>query len=81
MLGFIMFSLYMRWLLTPFALLTWANLNHTLCGTDSDPVWLHLGLGKWYYAAAEIYLGAAAFAFIIINFVICWIVRRVLLRD
>ena len=76
-----MFSAYMRLFLTPISLMTWANLNHTLCGTDSDPVWLLLGLGKWYYFISEFYLGAAAFAFIAINFIICYVVKRIILRD
>mmetsp|Transcript_18057 Transcript_18057/g.21207 ORF Transcript_18057/g.21207 Transcript_18057/m.21207 type:complete len:92 (+) Transcript_18057:642-917(+) len=71
----------MRWFLTPIALLSWANLNHTLCGTDGDPFWLLLGLGKWYYPLAEIYLGAAAIAFIAINFSVAWLIKRVVLGD
>jgi hypothetical protein len=30
--GLVLFCLYMRYILTPMAFLTWANLNHTLCG-------------------------------------------------
>lgn len=81
MLGWLMFSFYMRLVLTPVALLTWANLNHTLCGTEGDPVWLLLDLGKWYYPAAEIYLGASAAAFIIINFAIAYFCKRVVWAD
>jgi len=81
LLGFIMFTFYIRLVLTPIALLTWANLNHTLCGTDTDPVWLLLGLGKWYYIFSELYLGAAAFLFCALNFAICYVVKRVVLRD
>ena len=79
--GFVGFSYYMRIFLTPIALLTWANLNHTLCGTDSDPLWLHLGLGKWYYAIGELYLGGACIAFYLINFGICYLLKRVILGD
>jgi hypothetical protein len=75
------FVIYMRWFLMPIALLTWANLNHTLCGTHSDPVWHLFGLGKWYYPLAEIYLGAAAMAFILVNYAIAYVVKRVVLGD
>jgi hypothetical protein len=47
----------------PVSVLTWANLNHGLCGTDSDPVYIYLesqGSGKWYYLHAEIYLSLAS---------------------
>lgn len=76
-----MFSFYMRLVLTPVALISWANLNHTLCGTDSDPIWYLLDLGKWYYLAAEVYLGAAAFAFILVNFSIAYVCKRVIMGD
>ena len=79
--GFIAFSIYLRWILTPISLLTWANLNHSLCGTDTDPIWYLFDLGKWYYLLADFYLGAAAFAFIAINWVFCYIVKRVILGD
>ena len=75
------FVIYMRWFLMPIALLTWANLNHTLCGTDTDPVWLLLDLGKWYYPLAEVYLGAAAMAFIVINYTIAYVAKRIVLGD
>ena len=80
-LGFVMFSLYMRLFLTPISLLTWANLNHSLCGSDTDPFWLHFGLGKWYYILAEFYLGAAAIALGLINYAICYFVKRIVLND
>ena len=47
----------------PISVLTWANLNHGLCGTESDPVYIYLesiGVGKWYFFYAEIYLSAAS---------------------
>lgn len=40
----------------PVSILTWANLNHSLCGHHSDPVYEHLELGRWYWLAAELYL-------------------------
>ena len=79
--GFIMFSFYMRLFLMPISVMTWANLNHALCGTDSDPIWRIFGLGKWYYLVAEGYLGAAAFAAMIGNYAICYVVKRWVLGD
>lgn len=35
--GAILFTLYERWVLMPVSLLTWANLNHSLCGVHNDP--------------------------------------------
>ena len=80
-LGFIVFMLYWRLFLTPISLLTWANLTHSLCGTETDPVWLHFGLGKWYYVFAELYLGAAASALVLVNYAICYFVKRIVLND
>lgn len=40
----------------PFSLLTLSNLNHSLCGFESDPVYEHFNLGKWYWLWAELYL-------------------------
>lgn len=65
--GFPIFSVYMRWILTPVALLTWANLNHSLCGTDTDPAFYYLNLGKWYYLWAELYLFFLQAVFFLLN--------------
>lgn len=55
-MGFAIFSMYMRYFLTPLAAMTWANLNHTLCGIDNDP-WRRLfGMHKYYYFWSEAYL-------------------------
>lgn len=40
----------------PVSILTWANLNHSLCGHHSDPVYELLQLGRWYWLIAELYL-------------------------
>jgi hypothetical protein len=48
----------------PLSLMSWANLNHGLCGTDSDPVYTYLAnleIGKWYWFYAEFYLSLASF--------------------
>ena len=63
------------------ALYSWANLNHTLCGTSSDPFWAIFNLGKWYWILAEIYLGAASFAAFLANSAICYVVKRIICGD
>jgi hypothetical protein len=61
------------------SLLTWANLNHGLCGHHSDPVYVLLGLGKWYWLVAEIYLILASLLFGYgINFLVISAVHKVL---
>ena len=56
MLGGVCFSGYERYVLMPISLLSWANLNHALCGFESDPVYELLHLGKWYWFWSEVYL-------------------------
>ena len=46
----------MRYVLTPTSALTWANLNHTLCGLDNDPWRDHFDMGKWHFLWADFYL-------------------------
>jgi hypothetical protein len=75
LMGFITFTLYMRWMLMPMAYLTWSNLNHSLCGTESDPIWVNLDTGKWYYVYAELYLGLCVFIFTYLNIAICYLVH------
>lgn len=55
--GYLGFTLYMRFFLTPVSGITWANLNHTLCGVDNDPWRKYFQMGKYYYLWAECYLG------------------------
>ena len=54
--GFVGFSWYMRWVLTPVSGFTWANLNHTLCGVENDPWREGFGMGKYYYFWSDFYL-------------------------
>ena len=54
--GFHLFTSYMRYFLTPISLLTWANLNHTLCGVGNDPFYSHFNLGYTYYFWSDFYL-------------------------
>ena len=77
-LGHILFSYYMRPFLTPIAHFTWANLNHCLCGTDSDPIYTTLNLGKWYFFVGEGYLGALGFIGFWLNYTICFVVIKIL---
>ena len=80
-LGHILFSFYMRPYLTPISHFTWANLNHCLCGTDTDPFYVHLNLGKWYFFIGEFYLGFLGFVFFWLNFVICYLVKRIICQQ
>ena len=54
--SYVLFSVYMRYVLTPISAMTWANMNHTLCGVDNDIFYNTFDLGKWYYLFAEVYL-------------------------
>jgi len=54
--GFNLFVFYMRWVLMPLSALTWANLNHTLCGLPNDPFFNFFDLGKMFYFWSEFYL-------------------------
>mmetsp|Transcript_1633 Transcript_1633/g.2889 ORF Transcript_1633/g.2889 Transcript_1633/m.2889 type:complete len:158 (+) Transcript_1633:448-921(+) len=54
--AYTLFSIYMRLVLTPLSAISWANLNHTLCGVGNDPMYSGFDLGKWYYFFAEYYL-------------------------
>lgn len=55
--GFIGFTIYMRYFLTPMSALTWANLNHTLCSVDNDPWKAYFKMQKYYYLWGDFYLG------------------------
>lgn len=67
--GFGFFSVYMRYILMPLSALTWANLNHTLCGLDNDPFYKAFDLGKWYYGWSEFYLLFSCFVGYFVNYV------------
>ena len=71
-----MFNVYMRYVLTPLAVLFWANLNHTLCGVDNDPWYTTFNLGKWYLLCAEGYLLFSCYVGIVLNFAICFLFRH-----
>jgi hypothetical protein len=68
--GFGFFSVYMRYILMPLSALTWANLNHTLCGLDNDPFYKAFDLGKWFYFWSELYLCFSCFVGYFLNYVI-----------
>ena len=74
--GFHLFCLYMRYFLSPLAMLFWANLNHTLCGVSNDPFFAYFDMGKWYLFWADFYLLFSAYVGIILNFTICYIVKN-----
>lgn len=67
LLGFVFFTLYMRFLLTPMSSLTWANLNHTLCGIDNDPWRVVFGMHKYFFFWAEGYLALASTTTSLVN--------------
>ena len=67
--GFILFTLYMRYFLTPLSLLTWANLNHTLCGINNDPFYAAFDLGESYYFWSDFYLLFSCGVGNVLNFV------------
>ena len=46
----------MRYILTPMSAMTWANLNHTLCGIDNDPWRATFGMREYFYYWADYYL-------------------------
>lgn len=59
----------------PVSLLTWANLNHTLCGFESDILYEIFNLGKWYWPWCELYLTIIGLIGFIVNFIIITIVH------
>ena len=57
--------------------LTWANLNHTLCGVGNDPFYENLELGHTYYFWADFYLLFSCYVGICLNYVICVAFKQV----
>jgi hypothetical protein len=68
--GFIIFTIYERYMLMPLSVATWANLNHALCGVDNDPFYAFFDLGASYYAWADAYLLFSCMVGYALNFVI-----------
>lgn len=75
--GFHLFVIYMRFVLTPLSQLTWANLNHTLCGVGNDPFYEQLNLGYTFYFWADFYLLFSCYVGIVLNFAICYVVKSI----
>ena len=48
------FGFYQRGVLFPVSLLTYANLNMTLCPALGDP--FESSLGRWYYLISDLYI-------------------------
>jgi hypothetical protein len=67
--GFIYFTIYMRFVLCPVSLYTWANLNHTLCNDDLDPFFTYFKMDQNYYYWAELYLLFYCYAFVTLNLI------------
>jgi len=76
--GFGFFAVYMRYFLMPISALTWANLNHTLCGLDNDPFYKAFDLGKSYYGWSEVYLLGSCFVGYFFNYVFIRITYAIL---
>jgi hypothetical protein len=66
----------MRFVLTPIAEITWANLNHTLCSLPNDPFDSFFGMGKWYFLWAEIYLGLSSILMNTVNTIAGYIIFK-----
>lgn len=62
--GFGIHILYMRFIMVPQSMLTWANLNFTLCHPDSDP-FVPL-IGNYYFSLADYYLNFASLVTVLI---------------
>lgn len=61
----------------PVSVLTWANLNHGLCGHHSDPLYSAFELGRWYWLWAEVYLSLACLIGYGYNLLVISLVHRV----
>ncbi len=79
--GFILFTLYQRYVLMPISQLTWANLNHALCGLDNDPFYKHFNLQEWYYLWADAYLLFSCMVGYFVNYIIQIMIFGVLKKE
>lgn len=68
--GFVIFSVYQRYVLASLSAITWANLNHTLCGIDNDPFYAFFDLGKTYFFWADAYLLFSCMVGYTVNFIV-----------
>lgn len=50
--------------------MTWANLNHTLCGIETDPWRVAFGMHKYFYFWADFYLILASHTSFYMNYFI-----------
>ncbi|CAG9336357.1 unnamed protein product [Blepharisma stoltei] len=75
--GFHFFWFYQR-LVTPLAILTWANIDFSLCGSPSD--FIFAKIGKLYYVAAELYLFSLPFIFTLVYLNIGKLIRPSLFK-
>lgn len=73
-----MFSIYMRFFLTPLSHLTWANLNHTLCSVENDPWKKTFNMGNYYFFWAEFYLFLPSFIFHYFTLIVSRRVRKII---
>lgn len=71
-----MFAVYMRYVLTPLSAMTWANLNHTLCGIDNDPWRAFFGMHKYFYFWGDAYLGFSSMVFNYLNILVARLISK-----
>ena len=76
--GFSLFSIYMRYFLMPISFISYANLNHTLCGVDNDPWRRTFDMGKYYYYWAEYYLCLPSVTCFYCLFGVMWLCRKLI---
>jgi len=79
--GWIIFSFYMRFFLTPLSHLSWANLNHTLCSVENDPWKNFFNMGVYYYLWAEFYLFLPSFMAHYFTVLVSRIILKVVSKD
>jgi len=72
LIGFALFSLYHRVILLPLSLLTWANLDQSLCHALTDP--FYPIFEKWYYLMADFYITPGSYVFSYVYLIIAEII-------
>ena len=75
LVGFTFHSLYLRWVLCPLSHLTTVNISHTLCSLG-DPLARSLGMGKWHWLYADIYLSILPVLGCIVFYSFFWLIFK-----
>ena len=58
----------------PLSILTWANLNYTLCRPDTDPFIPYIG--NWYYILSEFYLNIISISAVSVIYLLTYLFRK-----